>query len=233
MNMKRLPEPELMQGLLQVKAYAEADFSKSDESLISCIEEYVLKKGLKVTSSSLIVDIGCGPGNITERLHATWPWAEVIGIDGSEPMLTIARSRASESNFCDVRGEIRYCCWDISSIADGSVDLGKSANLIVSNSLLHHIHSPHSFWEALKGLSNKGTVHFHRDLRRPPSLYEAIALQEKYLSNSPEVLVNDYLASMQAAFTVAEVQSQLENEGFDQLNVYEVEDRYLDVVGIY
>ena len=95
------------------------------------------------------------------------------------------------------------------------------------------LHKILKFWEALKALSTKGSVHFHRDLRRPPSLNEAIGLQKTYLDKSPEVLVNDYLASMQAAFTVAEVQSQLKNEGLDQLNVYEVEDRYLDVVGIY
>ena len=231
--MKRLPEPELMQGHLQVKAYSEADFSKGDESLVRSIEEYLLKKDLKVDSKSVIVDLGCGPGNITEYLHAKWPWAEIFGIDGSEPMLAIARRRSSGSGFPDFRKEIRYCCWDISLIADGSVGLGKTANLIVSNSLLHHIQNPHKFWETLKALSSKGTVHFHRDLRRPSSLNEAIDLQKTYLENSPQVLVNDYLASLQASFTVAEVKSQLRNEALDQLNVFEVEDRYLDVVGIF
>ena len=99
MNMKRLPEPELMQGLLQVKAYAEADFSKSDESLISCIEQYLLKKGLKVTSRSLIVDIGCGPGNITERLFANWPSSTIVGIDDSLNMLSMAKKRQKNNSW--------------------------------------------------------------------------------------------------------------------------------------
>ena len=151
----------------------------------------------------------------------------------TESMLAIARRRSSGSSFPYFRKKFRYCCWDISLIADGSVGLGKTTNLIVSNSLLHHIQNPHKFWEALKALSSKGTVHFHRDLRRPSSLNEAIDLQKTYLGNSPQVLVNDYLASLQASFTVAEVKSQLRNEGLDQLNVFEVEDRYLDVVGIF
>lgn len=233
MIMKRSLEPELMQDLLQVKAYAEADFSKSDDSLLKCIDEYLLREGRRIVSKSLIVDIGCGPGNITERLYAKWPSAEIVGVDGSESMLALARNRANNRNLCNGSGTITYFRCDISSIVDGSFNLGKPADLIVSNSLLHHIHTPHKFWEATKALSKKGSIHFHRDLRRPFSLDEACTLQKIHLSSSPEVLVKDYLASLQAAFTVEEVQFQLSNAGLDQLKVYEVADRYLDVVGIF
>ncbi len=229
--MKRVPEPELMQDLLQVKAYSEADFSISDDSLINSIGEYLLRKGRKLNSKSLIIDIGCGPGNITERLSAKWPSVEVLGIDGSESMIAVARNRKNKLKDKEAFKKISYSCLDISLIADGLVNLGKSANLIVSNSLLHHIHFPNMFWKALRALSGKDTLHYHRDLRRPSSLADAISLQKTYLPDSPKILISDYLASMQAAFTVAEVKIQLENEGLDQLTVHEDGDRYLEVVG--
>ena len=45
MIMERVPEPELMQNLLQVQAYAEADFSVGDDSLARRIKEYLFLNG--------------------------------------------------------------------------------------------------------------------------------------------------------------------------------------------
>lgn len=41
-----------------------------------------------------VVDMGCGPGNLTATLAHRWPQAEVIGIDSSEEM--IARAKAAD-----------------------------------------------------------------------------------------------------------------------------------------
>jgi trans-aconitate 2-methyltransferase len=40
---------------------------------------------------TLVVDLGCGPGNLTARLAGRWPDAEVIGVDSSPVMLADAR----------------------------------------------------------------------------------------------------------------------------------------------
>ena len=231
--MKRVPEPELMQDLCQVKAYAKADFSENDDSLIKRLEEYLLLQGKKLDSNSLVIDMGCGPGNITERLSCRWPAVKIIGIDGSESMLAVARDRKNENRGRDVLANIKYFCCDIGSIANESMNLEKSPDLIISNSLIHHFHDPSCFWKALKLLSIKGTVHLHRDLRRPSSYKKAIALQRLYLSDSPQVLIEDYLASLQAAFNVGEIKDQLEREGLDHFTVCENQDRYLEVVGIF
>lgn len=42
---------------------------------------------------SLIVDLGCGPGNNTELICDRWPDAYVLGVDSSPRMIEAARSR--------------------------------------------------------------------------------------------------------------------------------------------
>lgn len=231
--MKRVLEPELMQDLLQVQAYSDADFSESDNSLIHRIEEVLFQESKKLDSKSLIVDLGCGPGNITELLFSRWPTSEIMGIDGSEAMLALARQRKNQMNSTEAEIRINYCCCDFSSLGNGSIVLERQADLIVSNSLLHHLHDPSYFWEALKPLTAKGTVYLHRDLRRPSSMDDAIALQKAYLPEAPQVLIHDYLASLQAAFTVSEIKAQLESTGLEHLSVLEKSDRYLEVFGSF
>lgn len=41
-----------------------------------------------------VVDLGCGPGNLTALLKARWPDAEVAGVDSSPEMVAAARSVA-------------------------------------------------------------------------------------------------------------------------------------------
>jgi trans-aconitate 2-methyltransferase len=51
-----------------------------------------------------VVDLGCGPGNVTALLKRRWPLAEVTGVDGSAPMLAKAADAAPECRF--VRADI-------------------------------------------------------------------------------------------------------------------------------
>ena len=82
--MERTVEPELMERHDQVISYAKADFSEGENNLINQINYYLIKNNLNFNKQELIVDLGCGPGNISEKLSIKWPNAIVIGIDGSK-----------------------------------------------------------------------------------------------------------------------------------------------------
>ena len=40
----------------------------------------------------VVVDLGCGAGNVTRMLGARWPQARIVGVDSSAPMLAKARA---------------------------------------------------------------------------------------------------------------------------------------------
>lgn len=230
--MKRLIEPEIMDNKQQVEAYSQADFSSSDRNMFIRFENLISSIGFKICSESLIVDIGCGPGNFTEKLSQRWPCTKVIGIDGSSEMLKVARRRKLKLRAKGHCQNLEYINKNLNSFSKGKFVLAKPAEIVVSNSLLHHIHDPNQFWKAIQNIAKKGSFVFHRDLRRPVTIAEAIAIREKYQPNAPAVLARDFLASLQAAFTVDEVRQQLQEAGMCQLKVFNVDDRYLEVSGV-
>ena len=53
-----------------------------------------------------IVDLGCGPGDLTRRLAERWPDADIVGVDCSAEMLARAQSEIALSRLRFVRGDI-------------------------------------------------------------------------------------------------------------------------------
>jgi trans-aconitate 2-methyltransferase len=54
------------------------------------------------TSPRRVVDLGCGPGHLTEVLSARWPGAEVAALDSSPEMVAAARERGIAAELADV-----------------------------------------------------------------------------------------------------------------------------------
>jgi len=225
--MKRTPEPELMETPSQVKAYADADFSRSDSMVVKSLEKYLKKAGRTLNKNDLILDMACGPGNIAERIAMNWPFVKVVGIDGSKEMLNEAEKKLSEN----LTKNLSYELIDINLIASGEIDFPSKADVLVSNSALHHFHFPYSFWCALKKLGKTKCIHIHRDLIRPTSIEKAFEIKEKHLSNSPEILKNDFYASLKASFTVEELSQQLSDSGLSQLEIFQVDELYFEIIG--
>ena len=221
--MQRIPEPELMTAHEQVDAYADADFSSGDSRTVALIEQLLDETG-PLPKDPLIVDLGCGPGNITIRLAELLPNAQVIGIDGSEPMLAVAKRRSirSSNNLKFIRLQLH----------DIEVELKDLADLVVSNSLLHHLKKPDLLWSVTQSIAKPGCRVLHRDLRRPTSLAEVHRLQQQHLPKAPSVLIQDFTASLVAAYTTDEVNQQLRCAEMNRAKAWSEDDRYLVVSGL-
>jgi trans-aconitate 2-methyltransferase len=218
--MQRTPEPELMEGAEQALAYAAADFSAGDQSLIERLVE-LFPQGL----GDGLLDLGCGPGNITFLLARQFSGSQVVGVDGAAAMLHLAEQALAAEPALQQCLRFEHRC-----LPDPGLAGGYSA--LVSNSLLHHLHDPQVLWQAVIQLASPGARVYVKDLRRPASPEAAIDLQRRYQGDAPPVLQRDYLASLHAAFTPEEVMLQLQEAGLaGQLQVAALEDRYLEVWG--
>lgn len=221
--MQRIPEPELMDGAAQVQAYGAADFAASDQAMVERLA--VLCGG---DPGGRLVDLGCGPGNISIRLARRWPQASVLGLDGAPRMLALARERAAAEPGLAARLQFQQ---GLLPLADPG-PLAAAFSALVSNSLLHHLHDPAVLWQAVAQLAAPGAFVYVQDLRRPASPAAVDALVAAQMEGAPEVLRHDYRASLHAAFTPEEVQQQLEQAGLaGRLQVAPRQERYLEVWG--
>jgi len=229
--MERIPEPELMEKREQVISYDEADFSEGEVDLINQINHYLLRKNIFLSKKDLIVDLGCGPGNISEKLAIKWPNTEVVGIDGSKEMILRAEHNKEISRNQSNLKNLRYICSDIKDIKLNNFLLKKKISLLVSNSLIHHITHLEDFFNTIKSLSSNITVNFHKDLKRPLDEKSAQELKERCSTKYNEILTNDYYASLRASYTFKELKNFTLENGLSSLDVFEEGDNYLLVYG--
>lgn len=230
--MQRSPEPELMDEEQQALAYAEADFSRTDQAFVECILERL--EGSGGLPPQRLVDLGCGPGNISFRLAEALPSLPLLAIDGAAAMLEpgLRRQRAEPGRWPLLRFLKARLPLEAGALAALPSDYRPPFQLLVSNSLLHHLHDPEVLWRALRQLGAAGSLVVLRDLRRPDSVADLDVLVERHAAAAPPLLRRDYRASLQAAFRPEEVEIQLRRAGLSCLSVEPIEDRYLDVSGV-
>jgi len=220
----RIPEPEVMNDPLQVDAYAAADFNETDQAMVERIATLLQSSGASFKAQARLLDLGCGPGNITARLAQRWPKCSVLGLDAADRMIAVADDRRRAAGLS--REHLRY---EQALLPIHQAD--QPADLIVSNSLLHHLHDPQQLWSSLTPLASPHCLVLHRDLRRPDSQASIDRLCRCHVADAPLVLQRDYRASLHASFTLEEVKAQLLLAGLQHLQVVAVEDRYLEVSG--
>ncbi|WP_295543171.1 trans-aconitate 2-methyltransferase [uncultured Thiohalocapsa sp.] len=220
--MQRRPEPELMDGPEQARAYAAADFSEPNALFLRLLEQ----QGADDLAHGRALDLGCGPADIVLRLLRRYPTLHCDALDGSAPMLALARAAIDARP--DIASRTRLICDKLPSghLAAAAYDL------IISNSLLHHLHEPQVLWRSIRAAAKPGALVLVMDLTRPASAGQAAALVETYAADAPQVLKHDFRNSLHAAFEPTEVTQQLRVAGLaEQLSVQVVSDRHLAVWG--
>ncbi len=217
--MQRIPEADLMDEPAQALAYANADFSEPHDHYIDLLGA---RFGTSLTGS--VLDLGCGPGDICIRLARAFPNTLIHGMDGANAMLKLGRQSVKAAKL-ETRIEL------VQGYLPTAKPPLKQYDLIISNSLLHHLNNPATLWESIKAYAAPNGSVFIMDLIRPENQVAAQALVDSYARGEPEILRADFFNSLCAAYTPDEVRQQLLKFHLTALNLKIVSDRHWVVSG--
>ena len=219
--MKRIPEQEIMEDEQQVLAYAQADFSDSNQQFCDLlIKEY----GTKIKH---ILDLGCGPADIPIRLVRMNPELKITAIDASPAMLDQAQKAIIKAGYQE----------QITIIKDripGLKYVPRTINTIISKDLLHHLPDPMQLWDEIIKMAakaNRKLVVFVMDLCRPATRAEAQKIVNDISGDEPANLRDDFYNSLLASFTIDEVEKQLSVKKLN-LQISKLSRRHMLVKGI-
>ncbi len=198
--MERIVEPEIMTGAQQARSYHQND--RNQIKHLFKISYQTAKK----TAPATLVDLGCGPGDLTYEIAEFHPNTKVTGIDNSSEMLSFAKTRDN----------LEFKQMPITEVTENYAR-------VISSLTLHHFHNPLDFWNSIKRIAPRDV--FILDFLRPESeeqLQETIAYRE-YLD---EDFKKDFENSLRACFTVDEIRQQLAECNLD-LTIVEVDQYHL------
>lgn len=216
--MDRVLEPELMDDERQSLAYAKADFSTSNQFFVDgVIREFP-------THLERALDIGCGPGDVVIRLARAMPHLRITAIDGSGPMMALARDAVSAAGLSN---RVTLVQGYFPGVALESADF----DAVLSKDLLHHLPDPLVLWKEIKRLARAGGAVYVMDLVRPETSDAARRIVDAVAAQEDPILREDFYNSLCAAFTPEEVRAQLISAGL-ALGVSQVSDRHMIIRGL-
>ena len=220
MLLSRTPEPELMNEAEQALAYAEADFSVPHNQFIDLFRSTFAD----LSVDGMVLDVGCGPADGTLRFAKAYPDCRIDGVDGASAMLALGRASI------EVAGLSRRIKL-IEGYLPGAILPRSHYDVILSNSLLHHLADPQVMWEAIRRYGKPRAAVFIMDLRRPDTSKEIETLVRQHAAGEPAILQRDFHHSLHAAYRPDEVRQQLNQSGLQKLTVTAIGDRHLIICG--
>jgi len=115
-----------------------------------------------------ILDLGCGTGNLTQKVISVYPNAHITCLDMAENMLKMAKAK--------LKGNPNIDFW-LGDIRD--FDYGKKYDAILGSLVLHHVEEKEKplFYRKLSKALSKGGIFLNIDIFHSSSNY----LQKRYI----------------------------------------------------
>lgn len=210
--LERVLEQEVMDTLEDAAEYAAIDNSEVNEVFVAQALELAPRAGL-------VLDVGTGPAEIAVLLVQRAPKVRVLAIDLGEHMLATAR-RNVESARLNERIEVRRADAKATGLEDASVDM------VISNSLVHHIPDPTVMFAEVRRVLRPGGAAFIKDLHRPDTGAELEHLVQTYAADCTPYQRRGFSESLGAGLTVEEVTAICAKVGLDGVRVRRCSDRH-------
>ena len=107
----------------------------------------------------------------------------------------------------------------------------RSCDVVISNSLVHHLPDPIPFWQEVRRIIKPDGTILVRDLARPQSEEQAWKIVERESGSETQLLKDLFFYSLCAAYTVDEIKEQLRTAELNNLVVTMSSDRHWEAAG--
>lgn len=208
----RVCEPEVMDTIEDAEEYSAIDNTFVNNLFIADV------LGIAPTKAR-VIDFGTGPGDIAILLAEKQPDYHIIALDLAKTMIDLALQRLGRSSAAE---RVNFLVKDAKCTGFPSA----SFDLIISNSLVHHIPEPQMLFAEMRRVASPGAAILVKDLRRPESLQELAALTAQHASQCSPYQRRLFANSLHAALTVAEVQALAAAAGLSGCTVVPSGDRH-------
>ncbi|MBD2502001.1 class I SAM-dependent methyltransferase [Anabaena azotica] len=211
--MERQLEPEVMDSWEEASEYDAMDFTEVNSAFA---QEAVL---LGPPEQGLVLDAGTGTGRIPILICQKRHQWQLVAIDMAENMLQIATQHVQ---MVGLEERIRLELVDAKRLPyeDGIFDL------VVSNSLVHHLPDPLPFFAEIKRVCKPHGGIFIRDLFRPADETTMNALVASIGEEYDDYQKKLFRDSLHAALTLEEVHKLIIIAGLVGVEIYQSSDRH-------
>jgi 2-polyprenyl-3-methyl-5-hydroxy-6-metoxy-1,4-benzoquinol methylase len=211
--MQRELEPEVMDTPDEAVAYDQMDHSEVNRRFV----DDLLAAWGPVEGRVEVIDLGTGTALIPIELCRRDARVHVVAVDAAEHMLEVARVNVERAGLAD---RIRL------ELADAKQQSAGAYDVVMSNSLVHHLPEPALFFDRAAELVRPDGMLFVRDLFRPASEAEWQRLVGLYTAGESDHARQMFAESLRAALTLDEVRELVAARGFDPASVTATSDRH-------
>jgi ubiquinone/menaquinone biosynthesis C-methylase UbiE len=210
----RVLEPEVMDSEEDAREY-----DSMDHAAVNAMFVADLMAVLPAAASIEILDLGAGTAQVPIAMCQQMPNVRVVAVDAAENMLAVARENVSAAGLAD---RIKLVLADAKRLPFPDA----SFQVVVSNSIVHHIAEPASVLAQAARIATPSAIQFHRDLCRPNDENELARLVTMYAGDATLYQQKLFSDSLRAALTLSEVQSLVAEQGFAANSVHMTSDRH-------
>ncbi|WP_096607847.1 methyltransferase domain-containing protein [Calothrix sp. NIES-2100] len=211
--MERVLEPEVMDTIEESVAYDAMDFSEVNtafvkEAIALCPQE-----------QATILDAGTGPGHIPILICQIKPQWQVTAIDLAATMLEIAAQHVQKAG---LQAQINLELVNAKKLPYQD----EQFDMVISNSLIHHLPDPLPFFLELKRVVKPHGGIFIRDLFRPADEATINDLVNSIGVEFNAIQTKCFRDSLYAAFTLDEVTELFSQAGLSDVKIYQNSNRH-------
>jgi ubiquinone/menaquinone biosynthesis C-methylase UbiE len=195
----RILEPEVMDTWMEATAYDAMDFV--------AVNTAFAEAAIALDPDAVkILDAGTGTARIPILMCQRRPQYLITAVDLAQSMLIVGQRNVEDAELAQ---RIRLERVDTKRMAYPDLEF----DMLISNSLVHHLPDPLSFFQEVKRLVRPGGAILIRDLIRPDSDEIVNDLVDKIGAGYDAHQQQLFRDSLKAALTLAEVQAAIDRIG--------------------